>query len=438
MPQSYDPTPNAETRQRVRDQLLALREASNGNVAWDTEDPADHNFLFVPGRVLMTEDVESVFLETLDERPELPNREDAAREDRTNITTGLVSYSLPAFSGSAVRDVRLVVDAVAQRLGRRGAVTPEHYVHVAPNGSGNSCPATEPAETGLTAPWPPKVSGDGTGEGVKVAVVDCGFVDLQTPAGASRVLEEYDGHGPFAAAVIRTQAPDVVDPIIPIDWTTLNVTNPNSLAGIVAEGDLAGGLEQALRSEVVPDIISMSAGCHTYDHLPLVAFEQLWSGTMADMDTVLVAAAGNECTDNPFYPAASWWATGVGSLDHFADRVSDYSNYGVSANVFLLGRNHVNEFPDGYYRCRWTPDVDDVRLFKTGLARWSGTSFATPLLAGYLAAYISAERANGSTRTVRELHDDFLASPTVRWAWHAEWDTYYRYISSQGYPTINP
>jgi hypothetical protein len=434
MPQSYDPYPDAEMRQRVRDQLEALREASNGNVAWDTEDPADHNYLFVPRRVLMTEgDVEAAFLDTLDDRPGLPNRDAVTRESDRNVATGLVSYALPAFSGSDVRDVQLVVDAVAQRLGRRGAVTPEHYVHVAPNGSGHSCPATEPAETGLTDAWPPKVSGKGTGEGVKVAVVDCGFVDLQAPPGPPRELEEYDGHGPFAEAIIRTQAPDVVDPIIRVDWTTINWTNNNASAGIIAEGDLAGGLEQALRSEVVPDIISMSAGCHTYDHLPLVAFEQLWATTMSGMDTVLVAAAGNECTSNPFYPAASWWATGVGSLDRFADRVSDYSNYGDSANVFLLGRNHINAFPEGHYRCRWTPDVGDERYFGTGWARWSGTSFATPLLAGYLAAYISDARANNSPLDNRQLRDQFLASPTVRWAWHAEWDTYYRYISSQGY-----
>ena len=36
-----------------------------------------------------------------------------------------------------------------------GVVTPEHYMNVA-NGDGKRCPATEPEETGLTGPWPPR------------------------------------------------------------------------------------------------------------------------------------------------------------------------------------------------------------------------------------------------------------------------------------------
>lgn len=428
MPQSYDPTPDAEMRQRVRDQIFALRDASGGNIAWDTADPADHNYLYVPGRVLMSEEVADTFDETL---AGTGLGITATRdEDRTNIATGLVSFSLPGLSGDPARDVRIVVDAVAQVLGRKGAVTPEHYVHVAPNGSGNSCPATEPAETGLTDPWPPPVA-PGDGHDVVVAVVDCGFVDLQAPAGG-RELEEYDGHGPFAEAIIRSQAPNV-DSIIRVEFATSNWTNNQAAAGIIAEGDLAHGLEQAVTGGSAPHIISMSAGCHTDNHQPLVAFEQLWAKTLSGMDTVLVAAAGNECTDNPFYPAASGWATGVGSLDRKADRISDYSNYGASADVFLLGRNHINKFPDGHYRCRWTPDVDDERLFATGWARWSGTSFSTPLLAGYLAGYISSKRDAGSTATVPELRDQFLASETVEWGWHAGWDSYYRYISSRNY-----
>ena len=429
MPQSYDPTPDAEMRQRVRDQLFSLQASSGGNIAWDTEDPADHNYLYVPGRVLMTDEVAATFEETL---AGTGLGITATRDEgRVNIATGVVSFTLPEISGDQARDVRIVVDAVAQQLGRKGAVTPEHYVHVAPNGSSNSCPATEPAETGLTEAWPPKVT-HGDGQDVVVAVVDCGWVDIQAPAGAPRELQEYDGHGPFAEGIIRTQAPDV-DPIIRVEFPNSNWTNNQASAGIIAEGDLAHGLELALTSEVIPDIISMSAGCHTDNHQPLVAFEQLWSKTLSGMDTVLVAAAGNECTSNPFYPAASGWATGVGSLDRKADRVSDYSNYGVSADVYLLGRNHVNVFPDGHYRCRWTPDVDDERSFGTGLARWSGTSFSTPLLAGYLAAYISQARLDGSPLGVRALRDEFLASSTVEWGWHAAWNVYYRYISSRNY-----
>ena len=92
-----------------------------------------------------------------------------------------------------------------------------------------------------------------------------------------------------------------------------------------------------------------------------------------------MAAAGNDGTNDPFYPAAFGWAVGVGSLDHDGD-ISSFSNYGSCADVYVVGRNHVNAFPHGTYVCVETPDKDDVRVFDRGLARWSGTSFVAPPL----------------------------------------------------------
>ena len=77
-----------------------------------------------------------------------------------------------------------------------------------------------------------------------------------------------------------------------------------------------------------------------------------------------------------------------GSLDRDG-RVSEFSNFGVSADVYALGRNLVNAFPDGRFVCNETPDKDDVRVFSTGMARWSGTSFAAPVVAGLIAREIS-------------------------------------------------
>ena len=69
--------------------------------------------------------------------------------------------------------------------------------------------------------------------------------------------------------------------------------------------------------------------------------------------------------------------------------MSAFSNFGVSADVYALGRNLVNAFPDGTFECRETPDTGDVRVFSTGMARWSGTSFAAPVVAGLIAREIS-------------------------------------------------
>jgi subtilisin family serine protease len=202
--------------------------------------------------------------------------------------------------------------------------------------------------------------------------------------------------------------------------------------GAVPELDLANALSKALDNVPTPRVISMSAGCHTYNDQPLKAFEDLWSSKLADMpDTVLVAAAGNDSSPRPFYPAASWWAIGVGSLD-FDDRISSYSNYGDSADVFVLGRNHINAFPHGQYVCQWPPDEGGVREFRTGLARWSGTSFSTPLLAGRIAAYLTEPHPPGAptdaTLLARDLIDGLVDQG------FAEPYGNYRYIGRQHWP----
>ena len=118
---------------------------------------------------------------------------------------------------------------------------------------------------------------------------------------------------------------------------------------------------------------------------------------------MLVAAAGNDSWAAPFWPAAFPWAVGVGSLDRDG-RVSEFSNFGVSADVFALGRNIVNAFPDGTFVCHETPDKGDVRVFSTGMARWSGTSFAAPIVAGLIAREISV-----SGSSAKEARDAVLA-----------------------------
>ena len=96
--------------------------------------------------------------------------------------------------------------------------------------------------------------------------------------------------------------------------------------------------------------------------------------------------------------SAPWTGTAASRL---------FSNRGPWVDVYAIGRNHVNAYPDGRYVCKETPDKDDVRWFTTGMARWSGTSFATPVVAGILAR-LAADRAPGTT--VRTVTKDWLAN----------------------------
>ncbi len=383
-------------RRRTTDQLDLLRQANDGRVAWDTEAPADFTYLYDPDHVLVraadTDDferalarTEGIFDGTADRLPDPVDGE-------------LARYRLPARrKGESLPDVLDLLDADPEFGPGRASL--DHYLHVTPGG-GTACPATEPEETGLDEPWPP-VCGHGRGKGVSVVVVDTGWhppaaTDPRTPwlhgvdgddENNGPDLREYAGHGTFIAGVVRCLAPDTG---VFVEGFAVNGVG----GGGILESDMVVQLIEALDHK--PQVINLSAGCRTREDRPPLSFEVFWSHYLKRRDCVLVAAAGNDTSPAPFWPAAFPWAVGVGALDRDG-RVSDFSNYGVSADVYALGRNLVNAFPDGTYECHETPHKGDLRVFKTGMARWSGTSFAAPVVAGLIAAEISDSGSDAAT-----------------------------------------
>ncbi|ADB33231.1 peptidase S8 and S53 subtilisin kexin sedolisin [Kribbella flavida DSM 17836] len=393
-----DDSASADARQRVRDQVALIRAGTE--VAADTEDDADFNYLHDPDHLLVREDL----LPEL--RAALQRRQDVFDGEGDTVGSpiaGLSRYLLPNRRDAQGRSV---VDALAvldEELGE-GRVTPDHFLHVTV--AGTCCPATEPAETGLTEPWPPRSTDATAGSGIRVTVVDTGLHHPATTKPATPWLAqvsgeaeetgqarpellEYEGHGTFVAGVVRCRAPAAA----------VHVERFSVMAGgAIRESDLIVQLAQTLAEP--PHLINLSAGCRSRNNLPLLSFEVLWDSLLGQLpNTVLVAAAGNDGSSIPFWPAAFGWAVGVGSLDRNGD-VSSFSNHGVSADVFALGRNHVNAFPDGSYTCREAPDTGDPRVFGTGLARWSGTSFAAPLVTGLIAARMYADAPD--TRAARD------------------------------------
>ncbi len=252
----------------------------------------------------------------------------------------------------------------------------------------------------MRKPWPP-LCDEGRGKGVQVVVVDTGWhppaaTDPRTPwmkdidgddENNGPVLREYAGHGTHIAGIIRCLAPATG---MFVEGFAVNGIG----GGGILESEMVRQLRQAMRHK--PQVINMSAGLRTRLDLPSLAFQRFHDKHLKGADCVLVAAAGNDTSPAPFWPAAFDWAIGVGALDRDL-RVSDFSNYGISADVYALGRNIVNAFPDGKYVCFETPHKGDVRKFRTGLARWSGTSFAAPIVAGLIAAEIAASQTDART-----------------------------------------
>jgi subtilisin family serine protease len=285
------------------------------------------------------------------------------------------------------------------RLGR-GVVTPEHLFYVTPSVS--PCPATEPEEVAPGIPPDPVLptpflpAGAADGRGVKVVVLDVGWSDAPAaywltgvtgdPENAfdgSGRIRPYAGHGTFIAGVLRAIARNV-EIVVKSYFTT---------AGAMWEFDLAEALDEVL--DLGPDIISLSAGTRTRFDLPALGLDVFIRTRLNRVNGLtLVAAAGNESTRDYFWPAAFPETVGVGALaDNGRDRAS-FSNFGGWVDVYAPGENLVNAFLTGDYECTEPPNAGQVRSF-AGMARWSGTSFATPLVAGLIAGRMSITGESG-------------------------------------------
>jgi subtilisin family serine protease len=279
------------------------------------------------------------------------------------------------------------------RLGR-GVVTPEHLFYVTPSVS--PCPATEPEEVAQGIPPDPVLptpflpAGAADGRGVKVVVLDVGWSEAPAaywlngvtgdPEDAffpSGLIRPYAGHGTFIAGVLRAVARNV-EVVVKSYFTTV---------GAMWEFDLAQALDEVL--DLAPDIISLSAGTRTRFDLPALGLDVFVQTRLNRVNgLVLVAAAGNENSRDYFWPAAFPETVSVGALaDNGRDRAS-FSNFGGWVDVYAPGENLVNAFLTGSYECTEPPNTGQVRNF-TGMARWSGTSFSTPLVAALIAGRMS-------------------------------------------------
>ncbi len=235
------------------------------------------------------------------------------------------------------------------------------------------------------------------GAGTKIAVLDTG-VAANHPQLSSRLIQGYDfvdddndtnevgsqpqnagfGHGTHVAGLVSIVAPEAQ--IMPI-----RVLDPNGVGNIWV-------LAEAIAFAVNPDgnistadgvdVINLSLATQRQTNLLQEIIDEITcddddlnkSSNLGETpcplikDTVVVAGAGNRASDIPEYPAAE----AVNGLISVAATTSDdtlapFSNYGSWVKVAAPGQNILSTVP---------PNV---------FASWSGTSMATPLVAGQAA-----------------------------------------------------
>ena len=320
-------------------------------------------------------------------------------ETRDGLVRGVTLYA------PSRRSTLDALNVIEESLGI-GVATPDHVLSVCPR---SLCPATEPEETGDTTPSPVAPSEPGCdGDGVLVSVVDTGWlrgaetlpwletgVDGDAEGDFQQVgtIGPYVGHGTFIAGVVRSMAPRCEVFVERIDHH----------AGAWFESQMITQLNEALARGA--DIISLSAGTSTRNDHALVSFEAWYETSLRHRkDVVFVAAAGNDGSRQPFWPAAFDWAISVGATDLGGTRRPLFSNFGPWVNVSAPGEGLVNAFGVGDYVCNEGGLKGKPRTF-TGLARWSGTSFAAPMVAGMIAA-----RMSGTGRKAPEAADELMRS----------------------------
>jgi hypothetical protein len=336
-----------------------------------------------------------------------------------HIVPGVSLVTHPKKPNAKLPMVATALDIIDQNFGP-GIATPNHVFTVAPSGP---CPATEPEEAyyGIE-PYPP-VCLENSGAGVLVYIADTGLLadaDVDHPwlHGVTRALNPdgsvqdpdpaevtinnkkrippYAGHGTFVAGVVRCMAPEA----------DVMVSNAFKVAGSSLEADFVVDLEQALALGV--DVFHLSVSTTTRCDLSSLGFDGFLARLHQYQGVVCVVAAGNNGNRKPSWPAATPGMVSVGALGADWRGRAKFSNYGHWVKVYAPGRDLINAYATGPYECKDYPYKGEWRHFY-GMARWSGTSFSTPIVTGLIAARMSRTGETG-----QEAADALLAQARSR------------------------
>jgi subtilisin family serine protease len=226
------------------------------------------------------------------------------------------------------------------------------------------------------------------GKGVKVALLDTG-VDTTHPDLVGRILAGINftggdmndftdrvGHGTHCAGIIcgSNNGQGVIGVAPEANLLVAKVLGDDGSGGLDA---IYKGMQWAIQQGA--DLISMSLGC---EEQPPEEFHAIFQQAI-NAGIPVVVAAGNE-NHGLDWPAAYPETISVGAVDEAFQHPS-FSNYGATLDVAAPGVDIFSTWPGGKY------------------AILSGTSMATPMVAGCIALLLAKAKAEGRKLSVAEV-----------------------------------
>lgn len=227
------------------------------------------------------------------------------------------------------------------------------------------------------------------GAGVRIYIVDTG-VDASHPDFGSRVVDGFDafgenldqtdcqGHGTHVAGIAAGNYFGVAKAATIVPVRVLNCS------GLGNTTTLTAGIDWILDNNPagVPAIVNMSLGG------PKDVLVNTAVGKLIDAGIVVTVAAGNSNVDAcTFSPASADGVIAVGSITE-TDAKSAFSNWGGCVDIFAPGSKISSDSP-----------------FNHGVSvQKSGTSQASPFVAGAIATYISNGKPSSPTGALQNVY----------------------------------
>jgi subtilisin family serine protease len=232
-----------------------------------------------------------------------------------------------------------------------------------------------------------------TGKGIKVAIVDTG-IDVNHPFLKGHIVggytpfnkgttpddyQDHQGHGSHVAGIVRQVAPDA-------ELMAVRVFPNDDGSGEAATLDVvAAGIRWAIDNGA--NVINLSLGGASAPASFRKVFEY-----GASKGVIFAMASGNERSFDPLIPAA--YAGSVQGIGFSVGATDKYGNMAVFSNYTgdNLAMKQLSSHGSG---------VLSAALDETGFVSMSGTSMASPQIAGILALYKQAYPALSNAELVK-------------------------------------